>query len=130
MKSVLSSLILVLAFSAHGQTVDVNEVDANQEGSTTIEITKGKKSEVKNKNGWEIVEGATPIHGEPAAMEKEARKLWKNACEEWKKEFREDNKENKIVTINCGSPSCSGAVGQKVCSSTSSYKIKTKITNE
>lgn len=76
---------------------------------------------------WEIVEGAAPVNGEPSAMNKAARESWKKACEEWKKEFREDNKENKIISISCGTPECSGAAGQKACSSTAKFKIKTKM---
>jgi hypothetical protein len=103
--------------------VNVKDVPADEEGATTIEVTKGK---TKTQTKWQVVEGSAPINGEPAAMEKDARKSWKTACAEWKKEFREDNKENRILSMSCGSLECSGSVGQKVCSSTAQYKISTK----
>lgn len=124
------TLLTLLLFTSlsWSQTVDVHGLSSDEDGSTTIEITKGKKGPTHTAGvKWEVVEGAVPVHGEPAAMNKEARGNWKTACNEWKKEFREDNKESKIISINCGTPECSGSVGQKTCHSTGTYKIKTKL---
>lgn len=78
---------------------------------------------------WEIVDGAAPVNGEPSAMKKAAQDNWVKACMEWEKKFREDNKENRIIMTSCGIPECSGAVGQKSCSSTAIFKIKTKMSD-
>lgn len=122
---IFSSLVLAFSFSTFAQSVDVKDVNSDTDGSTTIEITKGKSK--KNEVAWEVVEGSAPIEGEPAAMNKEARAAWQKACDDWKKELREDNKENRVISINCGKANCSGSAGSKVCSSDGSYKIKTKI---
>jgi hypothetical protein len=122
-------LISTLVFSASvfAQNVDVNGINAGQEGSTTIEIKKNKPTEEKKDQPvWEVQDGTADVEGDSAATAKEAKTTWKTACDKWKKEFRDDNKENKIVSMNCGSASCGGEVGQKVCTSKATYKIKTK----
>ena len=122
----ISTLLFTLCLNA--QTVDVNGVDSNEEGTTTIEIKKGKKDELKKSEAlWEIQDGTAEVEGESAATAKEAKMTWKKACDDWKKEFRNDNKENKILAINCGSSSCGGEVGQKVCTSKASYKVKSRL---
>lgn len=127
MKTILV-LISVLSFSALAQTVDIGSVDASDGESTTIEIHKGKKkSNRKCETQWEITDGTADLAGEPANLSKQARSSWKKICKDWKKEFRRDNKENKIISINCGIPNCTGAAGKKVCASQAAYKIKTKL---
>lgn len=128
----IKNLILAcaVAFSgvAWGQTVDVKDLDTQGEGTTTIEIKKNKKEEEKKAEAkWEITEGNADVEGEPAATAKDARAEWTKACNNWKKEFRADNKENKILAINCGSAACGGDAGSKTCTSKASYKIKTRI---
>lgn len=111
------------------QKVDLKDVDAGDD-TTTIEISKGKK----NANGkqkcdpvWEITEGSADITGEPTVMSKDASASWKKACDDWKKEFRADNKENKVINVSCGTSSCSSDAGGKVCVSKATYKVKTRI---
>lgn len=130
-KRIISSVVVLfsmsaLALSASAQNVDVKDVNAGDGESTTIEIRKGKAVESKDKQ-WEITEGTSDIEGEPGTMMKEARSNWKQACNDWKKEFRQDNKENKILNINCGSPECGGETGSKICSSKANYKLKTRV---
>lgn len=122
----INLLWVLFPFFAAAQSVDVNDVSTQESDSTTIEITKGK-NDLKDKD-WEVVEGAVPINGDPAPMSKAARRNWQKACNEWKKEFREDNKENRVISVSCGSPECSGPVGQKSCASTARFQVKTRIT--
>jgi hypothetical protein len=116
---------------ALAQTVDVKSLDADKEGTTTIEIKKGKPSDpaaptASTAPKWTTEQGNADVEGEPGATAKDGRAEWKKACEDWKKEFRADNKDNKIVSMNCGSASCSGDAGNKTCTSKATYKIKTK----
>lgn len=126
-----SLLILTLFFSTllTAQTVDIKDATAGDEETTTIEIKKGKKSETKAEtkpeNKWEVQDGTADVEGESAATNKEAKASWSKACTEWKKEFRTDNKDNKILSMACGSASCGGDAGSKVCTSKATYKIKT-----
>lgn len=114
---------------ASAQKVDVNEIQTAEEGTTTIEIKKNRPGEPATRSDaqWEVTSGDADVEGDSAATAKEARATWKKACDEWKKEFRSDNKENKILSINCGSVSCSGDAGNKICTSKATYKVKTKI---
>lgn len=118
---------LATAVTLHAQKVDMKDMDASQEGTTTIEIKKGKKEDMKTENKWEVQDGTAEIEGESAATPKEAKAEWKKKCDEWKKEFRADNKDNKILSMSCGNANCGGEVGQKVCTSKATYKIKTQV---
>ena len=119
--------IAACSFCANAQTVDVKDVNSQGDGTTTIEIRKGNSSMNKADAMWEVHDGDTEITGDQQTMDREARQAWKEACTEWKKEFRADNKENKIISMNCGSPNCTGGVGKKVCTSKATYKIKTRL---
>lgn len=122
-------LITLLPIIVFAQKIDLKDVDANSE-STTIEISKGKKKqndEDKCKPNWEIAEGTADIVGDGGNMMADAKKNHRKACEDWKKEFRQDNKENKVISINCGTPSCSAEAMEKVCTSKATYKTKTRL---
>lgn len=127
--ALFGTMTFTVAFAQ--ERVDVKGVDAGEEGTTTtIEVTKKKTTVEEKKAGealWETQEGSNDIEGEAGATNKDGKANWKKACEDWKKEFRADNKENKIVTINCGSATCTGDAGSKVCTSKATYKIKTKM---
>ena len=127
-------LALILPLSVSAQSVDVKNVDTEGEGTTTIEIRKGKNdpkaidaTPAPAAPRWEVHDGTADIEGESGPLVTDAKKLWKTACEDWKVQFRKDNSENKILNVSCGSPTCSGDVGNKVCSSQATYKIKTKV---
>lgn len=125
---VLVLLCSVMMGQAFAQSVDVKDVKAGEGDSTTIEIRKGKSGEaVKCEPLWDVQDGSTEVMGEPAAMNREARANWKTACTEWKNEFRNDNKDNKIISVNCGVPTCTGDTGTKSCVSKASYKVKTRL---
>lgn len=128
---VLAFTLVLCGAGAGAQSVDVKSVDAsssNEESTTTIEIKKrGKEKIKKSESKWEVTDGNADVEGEPAPTNKDARATWKTACDSWKKEIREDNKENKIVSISCGTASCGGDVGSKVCTSKANYKIKSRL---
>jgi hypothetical protein len=130
MRTLAHSLIVLFGSWALAQTVDVKNVDANSQGTTTIRVDKGYDTQVPitvvKPPAWEVNEGTTDIEGDAGATGRDAKDLWKKACDDWKKEFRADNKENKVLLVNCGSPSCGGEAGNKVCTSKASYKVKTR----
>lgn len=126
MKALILVFALALTNSAFAQTVNMKDMDASKEGTTTIEIRKGNEATAAA-NKWEVQEGTSEVEGDSAATSKEAKAEWSKKCTEWKKEFRADNKDNKILSMSCGSASCGGEVGQKVCTSKATYKIKTQI---
>jgi hypothetical protein len=127
MKAIMICLLSLPLF-AMAETVDVKDVGTSDE-DTTIEIHKGKsaKEAAKGDAQWEISEGTSDISGDTGTLTNEAKNNWKKACEDWKKEFRQDNKDNKIISMNCGAPTCTGEAGTKTCTSTAAYKIKAKV---
>ncbi len=125
----INSLVLIVLFPlfANAQTVDVNDVKADSDSTTTIQIKKGKAGEtIDNKAKWEVQDGTADVEGEASATGKDAKKAWNKACADWKKEFREDNKDNKVLSLNCGTSTCGGEAGSKVCTSKATFKIKTR----
>jgi hypothetical protein len=133
MKKTLFCLVLTMSFFAQAQNVGVKVEDINSEEGTTIEIKKGVKSSVGVTGSaitgpiYEITQGDEVIEGDGAPLLKEARSNWKKACTEWKKEFKDMNKDNKILTMNCGKQECATAAMETVCSSKATYKLKVKM---
>lgn len=117
-------LTIVLAFSIQGIAaevgVKVNKIDTNED--TTISIEKGKKSQYKH---YVMSEGEHDLSGDKDVVAKSAEINWRKECNEWKKEFRLDNKDNKIISITCGKMSCSKEGVETTCTSMAKYKIKT-----
>lgn len=112
--SFISSLALA-------QTMGIKDIPAD--GDTTIKIEKGGKTT----NKFEITEGTDTIEGDPAPLLKEARTNWKLACTEWKKELKELNKENQVISMSCGTMSCATTAMETTCSSTGKNRIKVKV---
>ena len=130
MKILLTLVISAFATAAWAETVDIKDVktpEGEEASTTTIEIKKGKPGQVPTSNQWEMTDGNADVEGEAAATNKDAKATWKKACEDWKKEIRTENKENKVVSLNCGAMNCTGEAGAKVCTSKASFKIKTKV---
>ncbi len=118
-------LILAVASLAQAQTVNVKDIPADKSDSTTIEIRKGDKAQ-KTEVLWEVVDGNADISGEHNAVKKEARADWKKACDTWIKEFKTENKENKIINVSCGNPTCVSETEGTLCKSQGSFKVKTR----
>lgn len=124
MKNFILSAVFILAAGliakAEGVGVKVNDIDTTED--TTISIKKGA-STVENKKKWVLTEGEEDISGDKDVVMKAAEKNWKKACTEWKAEFKEMNKENKIVSMNCGKMVCEKEGVESTCVS----KAKTKV---
>lgn len=123
----LIALLPFMAVStlALAQTANIKDIDASQDSSTTIEITKNKKTSAQQK--WEVQDMTATVEGEAAATAKEAKAEWSKKCKEWKAELKDqykEDKENKLMSSDCGSASCGGEAGSKVCTSEGKYKIK------
>ena len=124
LKISLIALSMVFSFCALAQTASVKDIPT--EGDTTISISKGKPGVIGAE--YQITEGTAQITGDPEIMVKAARAGWKKACDEWKKETKDLNKENQVLALTCNSPSCAkNETSETVCSSTGTYKVKTKI---
>ena len=104
MRIILAALLFPLV--THAQKVDVKDVNSGSE-NTTIKIEKGPQA-VKKQVKWETQEGGGDVEGDSGATTKEAKANWKKACDDWKKEIREDNnfrdKEKKFSSELCPAP--------------------------
>lgn len=120
MSLVLTIMLSGLCVSAQEVGVKVDKVNASEE--TTISIKKGATG---NKKIYSVVEGEHDVTGDKDVVAKGAEKNWKAACTEWKKEFREDNKENKIISMTCGRMTCDKEGVETTCKSLAKYKIRT-----
>ena len=75
---------------------------------------------------FEIVDLSGQIVGELSTSSDQARSSWSQACNEWKSETKDLNKNNEVLGINCNSASCAFAeAGKWQCVSTGTYKVKT-----
>lgn len=119
MKFLFIALNLV-TMSAFAQSIGVKDIPAD--GDTTIKIQKSK-----DEPQYEITTGTDEIQGEAAPLLKDARENWKKACKEWKQETKDLNKENQVLTLNCGPMLCSTAAMESTCTSVGKHKIKVKI---
>ena len=123
MNQFILSALLVLstaAFAEQNVGVKINDMDTTQD--TTISIKKGSQQNAKK---WVLTEGEEEISGDKDAMMKNAEKSWKTACKEWKAEFKEMNKENKIISVNCGKMMCNKEGVESTCMSKATHKIRT-----
>lgn len=117
-------LVFCLSFIstwAFAQTIGVKDIPAGED--TTIKIEKGTKTE----NTFEITTGVDIIEGEAAPLLKEARSNWKVACTDWKKEIKDLNKENQVISLSCGTMKCSTTAMETTCASEGKNKIKVKV---
>lgn len=74
---------------------------------------------------YEIMSQEEDIAGDLVAGTEKAFKAWKDACAEWKKEVRENNKGNQIIQLNCGKP-----VMDRGMSSTGQYRYESKAVSK
>jgi len=129
--SILSLCILASVAFAEDETKITQKMSGNSgDSSVLIETTKNPKS---LKHDFEIISGAEEISGDPTSGTKEARTSWKEACAEWKKELKENNKDGQVLVASCGSAAftkddTSGAgSGIYTYKSNGTYKIKVRI---
>lgn len=125
----LGSMFVLVSGLAQAQQVDVKGVDTDAE-ETTITVKKGKSGATAPQTCqplYQIESGTEDIVADGAPMNKPARANWKKACEDWKKEFRTMNKDNRIIAMNCGAATCGPEGAETVCKSTASYKVRIKM---
>ena len=121
-KMFLALTVAIFGLSVYAEEVGVKVDKVNASEETTISIKKGATG---NKKIYSVVEGDHDISGDKDVVAKGAEKNWKAACTEWKKEFREDNKDNKIISMTCGRMVCEKEGVETTCKSLAKYKIRT-----
>lgn len=122
-----SMLSLTLGFgqSLMAQTANIKDIPVDPEQGTTIRIEKGARPNAPTTS--EVLEGQAEVTGDPKPLARVARESWSKACEDWKKEVKELNKDNQIMALSCNSAKCSNEGVLTVCKSTATYKIRMKI---
>ncbi len=123
MKAVFGLVLVLWGVSGFAQSIGVKDIPA-EEGETTISVKKGSSS---TENKFEITSGEDDVEGDEATLIKDARANWKKACAQWKKELKELNKDNQILTMNCGKMVCSTEGVESVCRSKAAYKLKIQV---
>ncbi|MBI1861856.1 MAG: hypothetical protein HYR96_13160 [Deltaproteobacteria bacterium] len=113
-------LISVMAL-AEKSSVKVEDIPSTSE-ETNITIQKG--SARKDCTRYEIIDGHEDVFAGPEYDKTKALSNWKAACSEWIKNFREMNKENRVISVNCGQPIMSKEGDQTSYKSTASYKVR------
>ena len=113
---------LTILCHAKDPSVSVKDLPVGQD--TSIVIKKG--TQAKDCVEYEILDGKDEVAGEPDYDKTKARVSWKAACAEWKTTFRELNKQNQILAMNCNTPSMQKEESTYTYRSTASYKLKTK----
>lgn len=114
-------LISFISTFAHAQDIGVKVNSINSDQDTTISIKKGD-SAIKKK--YTISEGQEELSGDKDVLKKTAEKNWRKACDLWKSELKENNKESRIISINCGTMTCFKEGVESSCQSTATYKIR------
>lgn len=103
--------------------------EGEKDSSVLIQTTKGAKIQPD----FEIMSGDEEVAGDPTAGQKEAYKSWKEACAEWKKELKENNKDGQVLLSSCGTAkfakddSAGAGSGVYVYRSDAKYKIRVRI---
>ncbi len=132
----LSKLILtfgfLISFSALAETVDMQikdiEIqDIEKNGPPGGAIVIRKEPATKLTPQYEVTQGDEEITADPAPLLAQARVNWKKSCADWKKELKENNQGNQVITSNCGSMACAASNGETTCKSKANYKVKIKV---
>ena len=119
----MKKIVIFLQFVsmvAFAQTVEVEGIPAQE--NTTIEVRKGSSD-----RNYDIVNGENDVEGDPSPLLNDAKTSWKKACADWKTEIKDLNKENSILSLNCGKMRCASVAMETTCESKGTYKIKTKV---
>lgn len=119
------TLILGLLSTATAEEVDVKVDKINTQEDTTISISKGNKK--SNTKKYTISEGENEITSDKEVVKKEAQQSWKMACSDWKKEFKDLNKDNKIISMTCGKMNCTKDGVETTCASVAKYKVRVVV---
>ncbi len=113
--------------SAKNPTMKVQGISLGNQRDTSISIRKGKPIQ-SNRPEFTFIKGIQEIEGDPSASPKEALQSWKTACAEWKSETKDLNKNNEVLTLDCGRAVVSRTdFSQKLYRSSAQYQIKVRV---
>ena len=108
------------------KTTVKNEI-SGATGDTSIVIKKGAVT-TENPKDFEVVSGTDTVAGDPKPAQAEAFATWRTQCADWKKEFRENNHDNMVLSANCGDPQMSmEPSGLRQYKSTAKYKLRVRV---
>jgi hypothetical protein len=125
----LTASLISLSSFAEEDMKFTKKISGDGTDSVLIETTKGAKARAD----FEIVSGEEEISGDPTAGRKEAMASWRQACNEWKKELKENNKDGHVVIASCGTAkfalddSSGAGSGIYTYRSEGKYKIRVRI---
>ena len=124
----LCSFIIIMFFTvgAWAQNVSVKDIPADEK-DTTIHIHKGEKKTHECEPQYEVVTSEDEIGGDGDILKTKAKDSWKVACENWKNEIKNLNKENRILFLSCGSPNCGREDNSYICKSKGTFKARVKL---
>jgi len=118
--------MIFTTLNSHAQSPSINLKDVSTEQDTSIVIKKGTQPIAEPE--YEIVSGGDDVAGDPEAGAKESYANWKVACENWKKEIKELNRDNQILFLSCGLPKpLNQKNGTQINVSEGKFKIKTRV---
>ena len=121
----LTLFLLLTSFGAFGK--DTSETKSSKL-SESLEKKEIVKEVIREAPEFEFVSDTAEIAGDPHPGLKESYASWKEACENWKKEMKEMNKQNEILSLNCNAPSSSRQHdGLQIYRSNGSYKLKVRV---
>lgn len=114
-------LAILIATYAQAENIGVEVNSIKTDADTTISIKKGDSG---SKKKYTISEGEDDISGDKDVLKKTAEKNWRKACDSWKSELKENNKENRIISSSCGVMNCSKEGVESSCTSKATYKVR------
>ncbi len=125
----VAMVVSVPAFAEEGG-MKLNNISTDDE--THIMIKKGplKSGSSLDQPTYEIINDTDEITGEAGLGPKAGRAAWTKACSDWKAEMKEMNKDNKILKLNCGTPSGTQENGQTTFTSTGRYTLRVRVRDE
>jgi hypothetical protein len=100
--------------------------DAPQTDHTTVIVNHGAAIPDEQKD-FEIVSGTDDVLGDPVSGRKDAYASWKSACSDWKKEMKEMNRANQLISLSCGAPGFSRDNGFYTFKSQGTYRMRVRI---
>ncbi len=124
--SIVLSLVLFTLSTvglAEKTSLKVDSPTPSAEGST-IEFKKGVSNRCVE---YQIIDGTNQVVGGPAMTKKEAYTIWNTVCGDWQKAMRELNKDSKIISLGCGTPTFAKDGEDFTYSSKGEYKVRVKI---
>ncbi len=74
---------------------------------------------------FENIDGHAHVVGKPNPMPSQARENWVAACEQWKIETKDLNRNNIVMMMSCETPACGANDAMYSCESDAIFKVKT-----